>query len=191
MQTRRIPRRLFWALLAVILWMGFLVDGSHALYADQVTLTGNSITSGTTDLLISNSQNASSTVFDKSRTGFAFNLSPGEQADRYFLVKNASDGDVDFRLSVAAAVSGTDYMSLIEHTQLVFKEIAPDGSETGNSTQVTLTALRNGPVETPFVITKGSTQRYKMSTSLTPDYGTQGQAATYDLIFIGNQVISG
>lgn len=191
MRTRRFSRRIFFAVLAVLLWLGFVVDGSHALFLDQVNLSGNSITSGTADLLISNSQNPSSTVFDKSRAGFAFNLSPGESAQKYFLLKNSSDGDIDFRLSLNAAVSGDDTNFFSSQIGLLFEEVDSDGNPTGLQETTTLSDLRTGGVQTPFIIPKGVTRRYRLTTTLNSSFNTQGITENYDLIFTGTQLVAG
>lgn len=190
MHTRRLSRRLFLALLVAVLWLGFLVEGSHALFTDQVSLTGNSISSGTTNLLISNSQNPTSTIFEKSRAGFAASLSPGEVSQKYFLLKNSSDSDTDFKIGITALLNTEDPHGLTEHTKLVFDEIGADGNPTGNRALVYLASLRNAPLDTPFVIPKGTTHRFLVSTSLDPEYTTQGESIGYDLIFTGTQLIS-
>lgn len=189
MSKRRFSRRVFLALLAVILWLGFLVDGSHALFTDQASLTGNSITSGTASLLISNSQSASSTIFEDARVGFTSNLSPGEQVQKYFLLKNASDGNVDFRVSLGAIIAPDSSSPLATHLKFLFEEIGADGNPTGTGAVSYLAPLENSPIETPFIIPKGTTKRYLLTTSLDSDFALQNQAASYDLVFTGVQVI--
>jgi hypothetical protein len=190
MPQHRFSRRVFFALLAAILWAGFVVDGSHALFADQVTLTGNSIVSGTANLLLSNSQNPSSTVFDKSRAGFALNLSPGQDGEKYFLLKNSSDGDIDFKVSLSAVLTEDPSHDLSMHTRLVFNEIGADGLPTEVATTATLYSLSTSAQETPFIVPKGTTKRYLVTTHLDEAYQTQGQSLTYDLILIGTQYLA-
>jgi hypothetical protein len=189
MRTRQFSRRVFFAVLAVLLWFGFLVDGSHALFNDQVALTGNSIVTGTTDLLISNSQNGSSTVFEKSRVGFVAALSPGQAVEKYFLIKNSSDGNIDFSLGVNANIPAYVADGLGKHTNVQFIEVGSDGLPNGTQATFTLDNLYTAVVQTPFILPKGVTKRYKMVTSLDADYTKQGESLTYDLAFVGTQIV--
>lgn len=187
MRTKRV-RRIIYAVLAVLLWMGFVVDGIHALYTDQVTLTGNSITSGTANLLISNSQNGNSTLFEKTRVGFDFDLTPGESGEKYFFIKNASTSNITFGLSLAAEIQG-QIPILTQFLSLTFTPVDSDGQVTGNPTTVQLSQLVNSQKPLPFTVPKGVASRFKLTTSLSPDFANQGESVTYDLIFNGIQVL--
>ncbi len=191
MERRRLSRRVFFALLAAVLWLGFLVDGSHALFADQVSLTGNSITSGTTNLLISNSQNASSTVYDKSRVGFSANLNPGDHFDKFFLLKNSSSGNLDFSINVSALINSDDGSGILSNTVLSFSEVDSDGNLVGIPYSASLLMMHNGVLQTGFIIPSASVRRFKVTTSLAQSQTTQGSATNYDLIFTGTQIIGG
>lgn len=185
-----LPRRILVALLAVLAWLGFVVEGSHALFTDQATLAGNSITTGTTNLLISNSQNASSTVYDKSRPGFALNLSPGEQSEKYFLLKNSSSGDVDFRLSIGATNLGSMPIAMGPFLSLILMQVDDSGTAIGSPFVTLLSDTLSSSRETPFILPKGSTQRFKLISKLSDTYSTQGDAVSYDLVMTGKQVIT-
>jgi hypothetical protein len=182
----KIPKRLFYSLLIVLLWLGFVVDGSHALFSDAATLAGNTITTGTADLLVSNSQNASSTVFEESRPGFAFTLSPGESGEKYFLLKNASGGNVDFDLSLSATVPNGN-SPLATALNLAIQEIDETGTPTGTVFSVPLSSLLSEPTPLGLTIGKSTTKRFKLRTSLSSAYGTQADSISYDLVFTGNQ----
>ncbi|HSI20830.1 MAG TPA: hypothetical protein VLA04_04000 [Verrucomicrobiae bacterium] len=189
MRRKRITYRVFLALLAAALWLGFLVEGSHALYTDQVQLTGNSVVSGTANLLISNSQNPSSSLFEKSRAGFTSDLSPGESFEKFFFLKNASDGNVDFKIYITTAIPGGS-TPLTSAIFLSFVEVDSEGNPIGQEFRTSVSAGQSMVQDSGFVVPKGSTHRYRLATSLDSTYAQQGQAGQYDIIFTGNQVLN-
>lgn len=188
---RKPLRKLVLALLAVLLWLGFLVDGSYALFSDQVSLTGNSVVSGTTNLLISNSQNPTSTIFEKTREGFDLDLSPGESADRYFLLKNTGSANVTFKLSFGTSVPTGGPNTISAATDLRIVEVDSEGVPVGSDVAFNVWAYNNSFMETQMLVPKGVAKRYRLTTSLSSSFNQQGEALNYDLIVKGLQVLGG
>jgi hypothetical protein len=182
----RFARRLFFALLAVMLWLGFVVDGSHALFSDSVRLVGNTLTTGTTNLLISNSQNPTSTVFDKERAGFAMALNPGESVGKFFLIKNANDGGVNFQLFLNSALASGD-TSMPLYVTVTLQEVDHDGVGVGPTAQFNLENLMHNYLELPFVVQTGEVKRFQIITKLEGAYSTQNTSIAYALNFSGTQ----
>jgi hypothetical protein len=183
-------RRLLMGLLVALLWLGFIVDGSQALYSKQIRLNGNTVTTGTSDLLISNSQNASSTIYEQTRPGFALSLVPGQSADRFFLVKNASQGLVDFRLYSSAVIHSDSTGNLTQNVALTFTEVDSDGVAIGQPFTVSMTELANNIRITPFTVVKGEVKRFRLTTHLSPGVTTENAVLNYDLVIEGSQVFN-
>lgn len=183
---RKFPKRIFYSLAIVLAWLAFAVEGSHALFVDSVALTGNTITSGSADLLISNSQNGSSTTYSVDRPGFSFLLSPGQSEEQYFLLKNASISDVPFDIQFRAVsqVSNSDLKPAIK---LEFTPVDSTGIATGSSFGGTLDEILTQEKASGVTIPAGSAQRFKMVVTLLPIYSKQNQTITYDLFFTGLQ----
>jgi predicted ribosomally synthesized peptide with SipW-like signal peptide len=189
---RRFSRPVVFALLATMLWLGFVVDGTHALFSDQVQLTGNTISSGTADLLISNSQNSSSTIFEDTRPGFALDLSPGGSQEKYFLLKNSNESSVDLRISLDADLIGNDPTGMVGYISFAFIEVDGSGTPIGQGVTTTLPALlQSGQVSSDFVVPQGQTRRFRMTTTMDAAYTEQSAGISYDLRFIGTQLLGG
>lgn len=183
---KKIPKRLFYSLVIVLAWLGFLTEGSHALFADTAVLTGNSVTTGTADLLISNSQSGSSTVYAPERIGFTFNLVPGQQEDKYFLLKNASAEGVPFDIYLTAIV-GDASQGMKEAVKLELQPVDADGLAVGEKFSETLATLAGQQKAIGLIIPEGRAQRIKISTSLASSFYQQASTIPYDLTFTGIQ----
>lgn len=174
--------------LAIVAWTSFVSVGSFALFKDTVMLTDNTITTGTAELLISNSQNASSTIYEEVRPGFSSELLPGESFTRYFIVKNASDASVPFDLSMQVQIaSGTTQMH-----QKINLEIAPvdsDGNDIIGYGPLfgTVQTFANTEQPTGVTIPKGATQRFRVTTLLNHDVESQSDSVSYHLVVNGTQ----
>jgi len=188
----QLTKRIFFSVIIVLLWFGFVVDGAHALFTDSAILTDTTINTGSAHLLISNSQNPSSTLFDTSRPGFAINnLVPGESVDHYFFLKNTSDPDIDFDIAVQAIVArDTAQNSRIQNGITV--SIYPV-DDTGTVAQQGFTrplAGMSNTLPTGFLVPQGETQRFILRVTLDPSFSEQNVGTTFDLIFTGTQHIS-
>ncbi len=182
----RIPKRFFFSLLIVLLWLGFVVDGTHALFSASATLAGSTINSGSANLLVSNSQNGSSSLFETTRPGFSFTLVPGETDQRYIFLKNVATGVVDFDLSLTASVKdGTNIGDKV--TIGIFPV-----DDTGLATQAGYTgtiADLQAARGTGLILPSDSTQRYVLKVTLSPSVTEQNQSMVFDLTFTGTQHI--
>jgi hypothetical protein len=178
-------------LLTVLLWLGYVVDGSHALFQDQVRLTNNSIVTGSTDLLISNSQNPSSTVYETERAGFTFPLSPGQSASKYFLVKKSSDANVDMELEFSTFISSEHPNPLANATILHLSEVDETGTilPLGERFSGTVSELEETHRLTTFVVPKGQARRFQLTAELAASYIQQGNELVFDLVVDGVQVL--
>jgi predicted ribosomally synthesized peptide with SipW-like signal peptide len=183
-------RRLACGLAVVLVWLGFVVGGSHALFSDAVTLSSNSITTGTVDLLISNSQAASSTTFADSRPGFADMLSPGMSADHYLILKNSSAAGVTMEIDMSVPSGGLD-ADLSSALTLQFLPVDSTGVANGTPVQATLSQLASTPLHLQGItLPSGASQRVKVNTLLSYGYSHQNSSQNYDLVFTGTQRIS-
>ncbi len=166
-----------------------IIRGAHALFYDQVALTSNTISTGTANLLISNSQSGSSTIYDKQRPGFDLVMNPGQVVDRYFLLKNASPSDVVFDIYAHVSVnSGTS--SLIEAISFEFMPVDSEGVPIpgAENTSVALDRLTRDQVQLNSPpIAKGAVQRYRLRQSVSGFFGGQGEATSFDLQLVGRQ----
>lgn len=188
MSTRK---RILYGTTVLLVWLGFVTNGAYALFSDSAALTGNTIASGTASLLISNSQNPTSTIYEEARPGFAFTMSPGEYDEKYLILKNASQSNVDFDISVSAVLNNTvDTYDLPQSTTIEFTPVDELGTVIGESKSTLLGSLLTGPLPLNITVPKGSTMRLKMRTGILAAYTPQGVSVTYDLIFTGNQKIS-
>jgi hypothetical protein len=183
-------RRFLYALIIVLAWFGFLIDGTQALFRDQALLKSNTISSGTAALLISNSQNASSTIYEHERPGFSYTLSPGQYEEKYLLLKNASGSDVSFDLEVQAVVQGVVNSELLYGAEIYFEPVDEQGVATGAAVGDSLYTLAQYSKPINVRIPKGVVQRLRMRTGLQPSVENQGLNLSYDLVFTGVQVMN-
>lgn len=183
---KRSLKRVVYSLVVLLLWMSFVVDGAHAYFSDSVGLTGNTISTGSADLLISNSQNPTSTTYDDTRPGFAFNLTPGETQEKYFLLKNASTANIPFDISVmASAVTGSE--QLRSNVDIEIFPVDDTGASAGQGIQESLDELLNNQSQIVATIAKGATQRFKLRVRLGFGLSEQDASLSYDLVFNGTQ----
>jgi len=183
---KQFPRKFLYSLLIVLAWLGFVVEGSHALLVSATSLTGSTITTSTTSLLVSNSQSGSSTLFSDVRPGFAFTITPGDKDEKYFLLKNASTSKSGLDIDVIAAVPDTT-SDLYKAVTIQITPVDATGTPTGTMSQMALASLTQLHLNMLSTINQGETQRYKVATYLEPTYSGQGQSTAFDLIFTGTQ----
>jgi hypothetical protein len=179
-------KRVLYSILIILAWFGFVVEGSHALFVDAATLSGSSVTTGTVDLQISNSQNGSSTLYADSRPGFSMILNPGEFQDNYLFLKNASASPISMDVDVLAAMQTTS-VELQKSLALEFVPVDSAGVATADPIQMSMTQLTTARQSLKVSLDKGGTQRFRVRTSLISSFASQGQAVTYDLVFNGVQ----
>jgi hypothetical protein len=188
MITRK--QRILFATLGVIAWTTLTAGGTRALLSDAATLTNNGLTTGSANLLISNSQASSSTTYEKVREGFSYTLNPGESVSRYFFLKNTSTSEIMLDTSVQAAItSGQSAMN--DAIKIAFYAVDATGGTIGAEGPVieaSLTALQQQRLDLPGpAVGRGATQRYKMVISLAASVSSANQAVSYDLVFNGVQ----
>lgn len=189
MTSRKLPKRLFIGVCLALAWFSVAVQSSNALFNDSVTLTGNTITTGTVDLLISNSQNSSSTIYSDTRTGFSLVMSPGESQERYIILKNASNSTLAMDIDVQAMIQSGTIGDIFQNVQIEFLPVDSTGLAMGNSVNGTINSISNQRLRLGISIPQDSTQRFRIRTSLNANYNQQNQNASYDLIFYGTQTV--
>ena len=183
---RSLQGRLVFSVFVILAWFGLIAEGAHALYTDTANLAGNTISSGSTDLLISNSQSASSTTFAESRAGFSFALSPGQSDEKYFLLKNASTSNMSLDIDVAAGNSA-GAADIANAVQIEFTPVDGSGSAVGPSVSRVLAYYLNNRLDLGTSIDRGISQRYKIRASMQDTYVGIAQSLSYDLVFTGTQ----
>jgi hypothetical protein len=166
MITRK--QRILFATLGVIAWTALTAGGTRALLSDAATLTNNGLTTGSANLLISNSQASSS----------------------YFFLKNTSTSEIMLDTSVQAAItSGQSAMN--DAIKIAFYAVDATGGAIGAEgpvVEASLTALQQQRLDLPGpAVGRGATQRYKMVISLAASVSSANQAVSYDLVFNGVQ----
>jgi hypothetical protein len=186
-ERNSMKRKLLYSLLIVLAWLGFLVEGSHALFSASTTLTGNTINTGTVELQISNAQTGGSTAaFAASAQGFAYNLNPGSNDMRFMYLKNTSQINAAMDITVLANTNVVNN----EFFNAVTMEFAPvdeSGASTGTPVSVTLNSLANAQIPLGVSIPQGASQRIRVKTALSSGYARQSQSIAYDLTFNGSQ----
>ena len=105
------------ALCVLLGWLSFVADGAHALFSDSTTLTSNTLTTGSADILVSNSQSSSSSTYDTTRPGFSLSLVPGVTVEKFFLIKNASASDVDMDIDAYVTHKAMDGLFMMVATE--------------------------------------------------------------------------
>jgi hypothetical protein len=180
-------RKIFFAMLILMAWFGFVIEGSYALFTDTAGLQTNLITTGSLDLLISNSQSASSTTYADFRPGFTYLLSPGQSEDNYFLLKNTGGSTVPLSIDVSASLASNTTMS--DMVTLTFYTVDEAGSPVGSGTTATLTALTKSRVSLGATVAPGVAQRFIVKVKLSEGYQSHSQSLQYDLMFTGTQII--
>lgn len=173
-------------LVALCLWLGLAVEGSQALFTDQASLTGSSMTTGSTDLLISNSQNPTSTTYEESRPGFAVHLVPGESMEKFFLLKNVSSGPVTLGTTLLSNLINTP-SDLASALTVEVVPVNADGEAIEAPVSSTLLGLSQSQMTLAGTIEPNSTQRYRLRYTLAASYSAQAQAGGFDLVFTGQQ----
>lgn len=184
--ANKIPKRLLYSLCLALIWLSFVAEGSHALFSDKSSLTGSIITTGTVDLLVSNSQNGSSTTYADTRPGFSYNLVPGQSDERYILLKNASASDVPMDIDIDTVIK-LPITDLAASVNLEFTPVDADGNPTGSPVSGQMNTLVTTRLSSKISIASGATQRFRLKTTLANGYTGQNSSLTYDLFFTGTQ----
>lgn len=182
----KLPKRLVYSLAIVLVWLGFIVEGSHALFADAVSLTDNKINTGSVDLQISTSQDSYPLVFNQTEPGFNFNIDPGKSIEKYVTLKNVSPSDVSLDIFAYTVLRQTE----ISDAKMLSLEITPvdqDGLLMGTVVKEDLSVFSTGMYKTNIVLGKEMTQRFLLKVTLDPLYTIQNKAIDFDIYFSGVQ----
>jgi hypothetical protein len=179
-------RRLLYGLGLVLVWLGFVTEGSYSLFSDTATLASNTLTTGSIDLQVSNSQAGSSTTYSDSRPGFTHPVGPGQESVHYFLLKNQSPSDIPLDLLVMTSLYGESQM-VADSVELSFTPVNADGDSIGSEVRTKLGDIVRVPESLGVTVAKGVAQRFRFAVVLSPGYTQQNQSVNYDLVFIGNQ----
>jgi hypothetical protein len=183
-------KRWFILVLCVLLWSLMLIRGAHALFSDTAGLTGSTITTGTVSLLVSNSQSPTTTLYDKTRDGFALNLVPGDTVERFFFLKNDSDANVDFDISMQPTITQGmgDTMSQMASLQVVPVDDAGQPLDGFQPVGGALSSLATKTTAlTGVTIAHGTAQRFMLRVTLDPAFTQQADTLAFDLVFTGQQ----
>jgi len=183
---RGLAKKLFYSTLILLLWLGFVVEGSHALLSDSAALAGNSITTGSADLVVSNSQSPTSTTYADSRPGFPLTLVPGQADEHFFLLKNMSSSNVPLAIDASAVVQDGD-STFPPNISLEFTPVDGSGTPTGAPVTSTLKDLEGQNLNLGTTLAPGQFQRYRLHTTLEIHFAQQGINQTYDLVFTGTE----
>jgi len=190
---QKISRRNFVAaLLIVLVWLGFVISGSHALLSESASLTGNTLTIGSAGLLISNSQSPNPSVFDASAPGFSLPLNPGDTEDRFFTLKNTSSARIALNIDMSLSINGQNQLPIASNATLDVVPVDNSGNPLPDSTGAggTLQALSGSHVNISGFIPEGGTQRYRLRTMVDASESDPHDSITYDLILTGTQRVT-
>jgi hypothetical protein len=182
----KLPKRLVYSLAIALVWLGFIVEGSHALFADAVSVTDNKINTGSVDLQVSTSQDSYPLVFNQTEPGFNFILDPGKSVEKYVTLKNVSPSDVALDIFTYTALKQTN----ISDAKMVSLEITPvdqNGLLMGTVVKEDLSVFSTSTFKTNIVLGKGMTQRFLLKMTLDPLYINQNQGMDFDIYFSGVQ----
>jgi hypothetical protein len=183
---QRVPKKIFYSLLLVLLWLGFLVEGSHALLNSSATLASNSLTTGSAGLLVSDSQTAQATGFAPTQPGFTYSIVPGVTQSNYFYLNNDSPANIPLDIDVMAnSQAGTN--DLTAATNLSFVPVDDNGKATGTAVSIPFNNLESQHTNLGSTVPPGSVQRYRVDQLVAPSYASAGKSITYDLVFTGTQ----
>jgi hypothetical protein len=155
--------------------------------SDSVTLTGISISTGTVNLEISNSQNSSSTLYADTRPGYSVSLSPDSISENYFFLRNSSSSAITFDIYAKAINLTGDVTTMENSLQLVFLPVDGSGNATGAGVTTSLAALRTQAVPLNVGVVSGTTQRFKMTLSANAGFSQVIKTVGYDLELTGVQ----
>ena len=183
---RNLYKRLVYSLAIILVWLGFVVEGSHALLSATATLKGSTINTGTADLLINNSQDPTPSSFSASQPGFAYNLIPGQSQDYYFYLKNSSASDLPFDINVVPSVQN-QASDLFAATNIEFTPVDSSGTPSGIPVAGTLASMTNQISPLGTTISQNGVQRYRLRVNLSSSYVNQNQTLSFDLAFTGVQ----
>lgn len=184
--TQRIPRKVFFSLLLVLLWLGFLTEGSHALLGATAGLPGNTLTTGSAGLLVSTAQLPSNDLFATSRPGFDLSVVPGIPDSHYLTLKNNSPSNTPLDLDVSAAPQDLP-VDLMNNMSLTFVPVDSVGTSTGSSVTSAMAQIIGQHFSLKYVLPVGASQRFRMDTNIATTANKGGQVGSYDLSFNGTQ----
>ena len=184
--TQRVPRKVFFSMLLVLVWLGFLTEGSHALLSSSASLPGNTLTTGTTGLLISSAQDPANDLFATSRPGFVLSGIPGISDTHFLTLRNDSPSKTSLDIDVIASPQDLP-QDLMLNTSFTFTTIKADGTPVGTPIVTNMASIMNQHSSLKLTIPADSQQRIKMDTMVSPQHNKSGETGTFDLSFNGVQ----
>lgn len=184
--THKVPRKVFYSLLLVLVWLGFLTEGSHALLNSSAALAGNTLTTGSTGLLLSTAQDPANDLFSTSRPGFLLTGIPGIGDTHYLTLKNTSPSRTALDISVMATAQDLPQDMMLD-TGFTFTTVNADGSTVGTPVVLTMTSIMNQNGNLKLAMPADAQQRIKMETMVSPQHSKSGETGTFDLTFTGIQ----
>ena len=184
--TQRVPRKVFFSLLLVLVWLGFITEGSHALLSSSATLAGNTLTTGSTNLLISSAQDPANDLFALSRPGFVLTGVPGISDTHYLTLKNNSPSKSALDIDLMATPQDLPQDLMID-TSFTFTTVSPDGVPIGTPVVTSMISIMNQHGSLKLTIPADAQQRIKMETAVSPQHSKAGEIGSFDLAFTGVQ----
>ena len=181
--------RLVFSVFVILAWFGLIAEGAHALYSDTAALSSNSVSSGSVDLQVSNSQSATTTTYADSRIGFSFYLNPGESDEKYFFLKNVSTSNSSLDIDVIGGNPST-LGTIADAVTLEFLPVDSTGVAVGTPVAATLRYFLTNHVVLGTSLNKGDFQRFKVKALMSQSFSQPGASITYDLMFTGTQHVA-
>ena len=160
-------------------------SATQALLTDTASLTANTFSTGSVNLLINVNKTGGS--FGDTKTGFSQTLLPGETVTKFIRLKNEDSG-VDLAIA-AQAVNVTGAISP-EDVNVTFTAVDSLDAPVGAPVTKTLAAWQTiGDLGDPD-IASDATQRYTMDVEIDESVTSPGISVTFDFVFTGTQVVA-
>lgn len=189
LKSRQPLLRSIWSLLAVTIILTGVTFA--ALQSQTASLTGNTVSSATAFLLISND----GTTFNNTKSGFNFaNIIPGGAAvsptsGGVFYLKNTGTANLSIKVAVSSTPSNPNNADLSK-VFLVFTRV-DNGTQTSFSVKSLVDSFAGGGVALGDTISAGTTLEYTVKASMAIDAYNGFSGATVsgiDLSFSGTGV---
>ena len=174
-------KRLFVSVAIITVVCASAAQATIAMLSDNATLTTNTFSTGTADLLVCNGKTC--TDYTDSDDGFADTLLPGQTITKFFRLKNNSAG-VDFSVT-AQTVNESGSVSKSDVT-IAITPIDSSDNPIGVAFSHTLSDWHNPqPLSLPNIV-HGGIQRYKMDVTFSSGITATG-SSSFDFVFSGTQ----
>lgn len=189
-------KKLLLSLLIIAGVSGSAILGTQALLTDTATLAANTVSTGSINLTISNSQSSTNpTTFSESRPGFNnVAVRPGQTKSFLFWLKN-NETDVAMSLSGQATVATTTDGVAENQVIISIIPVNDDGTDIGgapiasaNLQQWKASVLSFG-FPPAYELLANTRHRYRMDVKMDNGITLPG-TATFDFVFTGTEVVS-